>query len=418
MLGDGATFSIMVGAGETYLPAFALAAGCGDIAAGLVTTLPLLMGATAQLVAPWGVRHFGSNRRWVMTCAFCQGLSFLPLLVAALLHRVPSVLLFLAAACYWGAGLATGPAWSTWAGTLVPRRVRTSYFAWRTRLSQAGILLGFVGGGIALQIGSGRGLTLETFAMLFLVATVCRCISVSFLASQSEPYPPSNHRRLSVRELLRRFRRGADGSLLLYFLAVQCAVQISGPYFNPYMLKHLRFSYTQYMLLIAAAYLSRFLALPSLGRLARRTSARRLLWLGGAGIVPLSAAWLISNNFFYLVGLQLVVGVFWAAYELATFLLFFEAIREEERTSLLTMFNFAHAVSTVTGSLLGGAILALYGESPSAYLTLFAVSSVARFAALALLWRVPKVGDREVTVVSDEISAEAEMDRVRAVSVS
>ncbi|HQU47337.1 MAG TPA: hypothetical protein PK867_31330 [Pirellulales bacterium] len=34
MLGDGAAFSVMVGIGETYLPAFALAAGLGEVAAG------------------------------------------------------------------------------------------------------------------------------------------------------------------------------------------------------------------------------------------------------------------------------------------------------------------------------------------------------------------------------------------------
>ena len=41
MIGDGIAFSAMVGLGETYVPAFALAAGHGDLAAGLVATLPM-----------------------------------------------------------------------------------------------------------------------------------------------------------------------------------------------------------------------------------------------------------------------------------------------------------------------------------------------------------------------------------------
>ena len=101
-LGDGAAWSVMVGCGETFLPAFALAAGIGEVAAGLVATVPLLIGATLQLLAPAGMRRLGSHRRWVVLCAALQGASFLPLVVAAAIHRVPAALVFLAAGMYWG----------------------------------------------------------------------------------------------------------------------------------------------------------------------------------------------------------------------------------------------------------------------------------------------------------------------------
>lgn len=59
----------MVGCGETYLPAFALAAGFGPVAAGLVATIPLLAGAIAQLITPLAVVRLGTNRGWVVACA-------------------------------------------------------------------------------------------------------------------------------------------------------------------------------------------------------------------------------------------------------------------------------------------------------------------------------------------------------------
>jgi MFS family permease len=389
-LGDGTAFSVMVGLGETYLPAFALAAGMGEVLAGLVATLPLLAGGLLQLAAPWGVRRCGSVRRWVVTLAACQGLCYLPLAVAAWCRQVPPLLLFAAAAGYWGCGLATGPVWNTWVGTLVPRRVRAAYFARRTRFGQAGLLAGFVGGGVALQLAARRGAVLETFAGLFLVATLFRLVSAYFLSTQRELAGGAClGRHLPFREVLGRLRTSSTGGLLFYFLAVQSSVQIAGPYFNPYMLQHLRFSYVQYVVLVAAAYASRIVALPALGRFAHRFGARRLLWLGGAGIVPMAAAWLVSDHFVYLVVLQLVVGVAWAAYELSTFLLFFEAIPEDQRTGVLTVFNFANALATVVGSLAGGAALLYFGKLQLVYLTLFALSSLARFAALGLLWRVP-----------------------------
>src|SRR5262249_54123491 len=64
-MSDGAAFSVMVGTGETYFPAFVLAMGMGEIAAGLVASIPILVGAILQMVSPAAVVKLGSNRRWV-----------------------------------------------------------------------------------------------------------------------------------------------------------------------------------------------------------------------------------------------------------------------------------------------------------------------------------------------------------------
>jgi MFS family permease len=390
-VGDGAMASMMVGTGETYLPAFALAAGLGEVASGLVSTVPLLMGAVLQLAGPMAMRRVGSYRRWVVMCVVVQATSFLPLVIAAARGTVRPPLVFLTAAVYWGAGLASSPAWNTWMGTLVPPRIRAHYFARRTRISQACVLAAFVGSGFALQWGSTVESTLGIFAMLFLAASICRFVSSVFLSCQNEATADVHeHRTVSLGELFGRMRHGTDGSLLLYFLAVQCAAQISGPYFNPYLLQHLKFSYLDYVTLIGAALAGRVVAMPLLGRVAGRYGARTLLWIGGVGIVPMSAAWCLSDGYWYLLGLQLVVGFTWGAYELAVALLFFEAIDERERHSLLTKYNFAHATCTVIGSLVGGMALTGLGKSPAVYMGVFVCSSVARAAVLVLLWRVPK----------------------------
>ncbi|HVX63192.1 MAG TPA: MFS transporter [Pirellulales bacterium] len=403
-MADGAAFSLMVGAGETYLPAFVLAAGLGELAAGLITTVPLLAGGLLQLVSPWAIRRLGSHRRWVVLCAFCQALSFLPLALGAWLGTVPAALVFLMASIYWGAGLAAGPAWSTWVGTLVPERVRPTYFARRTRISQAGVMIGFVAAGVSLQFGASTGHVTAVFAAIFSAAAACRLVSTLFVASQSEPVPPSgDHRDVPLRELIGRLRHGADGSLLIYLLSVQCAAQIAGPYFTPYMLKQVRFSYLQYVVLIGVSFAAKVVALPALGRLARRVGARQLLWLGGVGIVPVSAMWLVSNTFAWLLVVQILAGVTWAAYELAMFLLFFESIPASERTSVLTTYNFGHALATVLGSLVGGALLAALGKSPAVYLAIFGLSSIARLATIILLSRVPASDVRSIAVVGRRI---------------
>jgi MFS family permease len=395
MLGDGAAFSVMVGIGETYLPAFALAAGLGEVAAGLVATVPLVAGAVLQLVSPAAVRRLNSHKWWVVLCAACQALAFLPLALGAYSNQVAGFLVFGMAAIYWGAGLATGPAWNTWAGTLVPDDLRHGFFARRTRFSQVGTLGGFVAGGLALQYTKDWSAACTPFAALFVVAGIARLISVGFLASQSEPQPPDDdHRHVSLGELFGPRACRSDGPLLLYLLAVQAAAQFAGPYFTPFMLKQIRFSYLEYVLLIGVSFLAKALALPALGRLARRIGTRQLLWIGGVAIVPVSGMWLVSTSFAYLVLVQVAAGLAWAAYELAMFLLFFEAIPEKERTSVLTIYNVGNALATAVGATMGAVVLWYAGKTPETYLMIFGISSLGRLAAILLLLRVPPIDAR------------------------
>jgi MFS family permease len=415
----------MVGVGESYLPAFVLVLSGSQLASGLVATVPLILGAVLQLVSPAAVRRLGSYRRWVVLCALLQAASFVPLLAAALLGAMPLMLVFALVSLYWGAGLAAGPAWNAWVDTLVPQRLRARYFARRTRVGQWGLLAGFVVGGVTLQLGTKVARPTAAFAVLFCLAAVSRLASARLLDGQREPQPPGEDLRLPafrgvLRGLLaacggkaptrRRFSPvfrpspggpqridppGVDpldttGRILLYLLVVQAAVQISGPYFTPYMLGQLKLSYAGYVVLICAAYLSKITCLPALGRVADRFGANRLLWIGGAAIVPIAALWNVSDSFAYLCVLQVLSGAAWAAYELAMLLLFFEAIPSRRRVGVLTIFNLANSTAFFAGSIIGGTLLTALGAGRQAYLVLFMVSSLSRAAALLLLARVPQ----------------------------
>ncbi|MCC7083387.1 MAG: MFS transporter [Pirellulales bacterium] len=388
MLGEGFTYSLMVGLGEQYLAAFALAIGLGQVVAGLIASVPMLIGALLQLVSPLAIAKMKSYRRWVVLCAVAQAVGFVPLVIAAWAGRIPAALLFLIAGAYWGTNMACGAAWNTWAATLVPLGERASFFSRRTRLTQGGLLVGFVAGGLTLQAGAEYEKSLIAFAFVFLAAAICRFISAAFLFSQNEPSPPdAAHRMVPPREMLRRFRTGSGGRLLIYFVLMQAAAQISGPYFTPFMLKQLHFSYATYMMVVAAALVAKMAALPTLGRMAHRFGARRLLIFGGCTVIPMPVLWLASDGAAWLSGAQLLSGIVWAAYELATLLLFLEQLRDGERTSVLTTFNLAHAAATVGGAALGGLLLGQLGKTHTAYLTVFALSGIARLLTLPLLRR-------------------------------
>ncbi len=387
-VGDAAAYGLMVGSGETFVPAFVLAVGLGEVFSGLIAAVPVLIGSLLQTVSPWGVRRMGSHRKWVVTCAAIQATCFVPLVVAALIGTIGHLQVMLIASVYWGTSLGTGPAWNTWQATIIPRSIRANFFARRSRLFQATTLFGFLAGGALLQWGKVTNHSLEAFALIFAIAGFSRYASALFLASQSEPYPiPSKMELLPFRAQWKLTTRGPVGRLLVFMVVMQAGVFASGPYFVPYMLKVLHLSYLEYVILIGVSFIAKFLMLPVWGEYAARFGARKLLWLGAIGIVPLAGAWCVSENYLWLMINQIFAGTLWGAYELAIALLFFEAIPQEHRTSILTLYNVLNNLALCIGSLIGAACLVTFGVSGTGYLVAFAASSVMRGLAILLLHR-------------------------------
>ncbi len=395
---DAMLFSVMMGCGEAYFVAFALAIGMGEMLAGLLSSVPLLAGATLQLASPWAVRRLGSHKRWVVTTSALQALSFVPIAAAAFTGGMPAWLLFVCVGLYWAFNLGSAPAWNTWIGTVVPPSVRARYFASRSRAAQVVLLLTLVGAGLTLHFGEHGGSGTWIYGALFLLAALSRLASTWCHTRISEPVPmPPGNRSVPFRSFLRGPKAVSGGRLLLYMLCLQVCVQVSGPFFAPYMLENLGFDYATFAGLLCCSYVGRVLAMPVIGRFAKRFGAGNLLWVGGIGILPLSAAWVLSPSPAYLVFVQLFSGMLWACYEMATMLLLLESIPANERTSVLTTQNCLNALMIVTGAACGAVVFRAMGQGTDAYHTLFLASGALRLGTLILLARVHIPPIRRVT---------------------
>jgi len=388
IVGDGLSFSVMVGVGETYVPAFVLAAGHGEVMAGRVATVPMLVGAVCQLVTPAAVLRLRSHKRWVVSCATLQAVSFLPLVWAALAGHISRSAVLLTVSLYWAFGMSTTAAWNTWVGTLVPPQRRARFFAMRAQWCQAAAAAALFGGGALLQVGSDPSRPMGIFAPLFGVAAAARLVSSLYLSIQSDPHTaPLPAAGWDSPWRPGRFTVGGESRLFPFLLSMQATVYIAAPFFTPYMLVRLHLSYAAFTILTAAAFVSRIITLPLLGYLAHRFGTRRLMLAGAAGVVPLPALWLLSDSVVYLLALQCVAGCVWASFELATLLSFFERIDERERTRVLTAFNLANALAIATGTVIGSSLLRLWGTATGGYAVLFVLSAALRALGLLTLGR-------------------------------
>ncbi|MFH1754699.1 MAG: MFS transporter [Candidatus Latescibacterota bacterium] len=403
---EGVAYSVMVGIGESYLPAFVLALGMGEVASGLIATIPLVAGGILQLLTPSGVRLVGSHRRWAVICASVQAAAFIPLVIGALVGAIPGILVFMISALYWASGMAIGPVWNVWVERLIPTTVRTRYFARRTSAANFGILAGLLTGGFILDRISSDSGALIGFAVLFAIASVFRFTSAALLRAQHQPdfLPMPGQPRATV-GLMRKFPSQPGSALLIYMLAITFTSTIASPFFTAFMLRSLDMSYSTYMALFVTALAAKVITLPFFGRLARRFGLKWLLKAAWLGIASVPILWLVSSSYVYLTGLQILAGAAWGAQEYVTLLLLLEMIDAKHRGTLLTAYNFGFAICSAGGSLLGGFVFETIGGGTAGYYTIFGLSSIARASCLIFLLRIPGVRFSSLPVVFRSIAA-------------
>jgi MFS family permease len=418
--GDGMTYSFMVGMGESYFAAYALALGFSDVVGGLIASVPYFIGACLQLIAPWGVERIGSPRRWVMLCAAVQASSFVPLVIGAVVGSLPMWMLFATVSLYWGSALGAGPAWNAWVGAVIPRAVRPAYFGIRSRLCQAANLAGIlIAGGALAASGTDTDraalANLIIFGAVFAMAGASRALSIRYLLRHSEP-PRARWASRSVHplKLLSRPLAGRERDLIIFMLVFQAAVQVSSPFFAPYMLRSLGWSMGLFLAAIAVGFAAKSLFMPMHGKYAARAGARSLLVRGSVCAAVASVLWTVSPSPWFVIPLQIFNAYAWGAYELATFLMMLELVHENERTSVYTAFNLLNSAAMAIGSLAGGWLLSRGESTFTAYMTLFAISSLLRAAALPLLLRVRDPREGTGTELPTTIRPQEERDLIAA----
>jgi len=225
----------------------------------------------------------------------------------------------------------------------------------------------------------------------------------------------ANHRaaairlgKVPLREIFSAPRMAWGTPLVLYLLVMQAAVQISGPYFAPYMLAQQKAQLHQ--LHGAGGHRlfgksNRVAAVGPRGSLRRRAEvavdwrhvhcARRSTLAGGRFFAAWKTSYTLqvgsltipcefSAEFIYLAwcsSFRALFGRLMTGHAAHVF----RSYSPSRRACVLTLYNFGNAAAHVVGGLIGAAILQFGGESHSAYLALFGISSLVRLSTVPLL---------------------------------
>jgi predicted MFS family arabinose efflux permease len=386
---DGAAYALMVGFGETYFLADAVRLGATRLQQGLVVTLPLCAGALGSVAALALLARVRGRKRIVVAAVSVQVAILLGL---ALRGRLSPALLIGAVCLYQACGQAAGTAWSSWYGDLVPKGIRGTYFARRNRFVHLATCLGLVIGGVLLErlepgaagdVASGAGGA--GFRLVFLVAAASRLLSAVLLVAS----PELRFRGLTDAPQTLRFLATARGSRAWRLLGtgaiLQLAVYVASPYFGPFMLEDLRFSYLEYMASSVTVVSAKFCLLPLWGRLVDTHGSRQAYTLAALLVAVIPLPWLWANGLLWIVPAQALSGFSWAGYEVAYFSTMLDSSTKRTRPYLFALQNVLNGSAQLLGGLAGAMLLsAAHGSCR----VVFAASLALRLAVAAVAPRL------------------------------
>lgn len=379
---EGSAWAVMVGLGETYFVADAVRLGATPLQLALIVTLPLALAGAGPLLTLF-VLSGGVRRKPIAATAALLQMSVLATLAALEWTHANSPVTLIALACvYQIMGQAAGTAWSSWIADLVPANIRGRYFARRNRAIYVATCIGLVMGGLLLQrlepAAAGRAVGLAGgagFAVTFLLAALCRFGSAMFLLRTPEPaFAGIADRTYTVQFL--GSERGRRAMKLLGIAAVfHFTVYLSSPYFGPFMLETLSFTYLQYMSASIWVVVCKAVSTLWWGRAVDRFGARRIYLISVflVGIVPLP--WLAADGLWVVWLAQGLSGASWSAYELGFFTLLLESSTRRTRPTLFAAQSLLTGWAQLGGSALAAALLPGLGGR---YVALFGLSAACR----------------------------------------
>ncbi len=384
----------MLGLTQNYITPYALTMKATTQQIGLLTSIPNFTMAATQFAAPGLSERAESRKGFILPMAVMHALMWLPILLIPYLfqtHQVWWLIAFVTLSTAFDSVL--NPVWGSMMADLVPAQMRGRFFGLRNRITAfVSMAFSYVAGGI-LQMLTGN--TNLAFTIIFTGAMASRLVSFYFLSRMYEPLSPATAKRShdSVLKIVRGLFSTNTGMFIIFCALMNFTTTIAGPFFSPYMLRDLHFSYIVYTIIISVAGLATVGFMTWWGKRIDRAGAIKVLKITALFVPFVPLGWVLSHNLWWLVVIQIFSGFAWAGFQLSSGVFIFDAAPPENRTRYLALYNSLIFLGVSLGSLTGGIVAPLLPPFMASHLlSIFIVSGVARLTvALFFLPRIKEV---------------------------
>ncbi|MBN2446363.1 MAG: MFS transporter [Phycisphaerae bacterium] len=363
---DALWWSVMQGAGASYVLPFVVLEGSGLFRLAALAGLPALATGLVQWSGANVVDRLHRRNRIIVSGASLQALSWFVFAAAIFLpFNIGYWVMLTTFIGYVAAGAFPLPAWQSLMGDLVPEHRRGRYFGLRNSLSGAVQMGAFLVAGWWLTFCEHEntlglfGLSSLSFGFftLFVLAGITRGMSAYYLSRVYDPvYKPEPSDRFTLLEFIRRAPRAHFGRFVIYCGLVHLAFGFNGPFFGWYLLRELGYSPGQFAVVITVSLLAGVLSQPLWGRLSDRMGSKYVLAIGGNAIVFTPLVLLLCGSFWQFTLAMIYDGVAGAAFTIAIGNYFFDVVTPPKRARCVAYNTLFLSLGGLLGAFAGATV--------------------------------------------------------------
>ena len=354
---EGCAWAVMSGFGDQFIGPFAVFLQAGDFSISLLTTLPLVMGALAQLLGGYLVERMGRRRPLVVWTTGMQAVGFLPLFWIPYLFPSHGAAIAVSISTCMLISVHLGvPAFSSVMGELVPEEQRGRYFGKRTALILLSMLVSMLCAGRVVAFFEHRNLTWQGFGTIFTIAMIARVYSTYLQSRYYEPpFKPSTDNTQTFTVFIQTLTGTNFGRFTITMALMACATNIAAPFYTQYMLRDLHWTKDQFAAATAAFLLTQFIFLRWWGRVCDKHGSLAVIRATSL-ILPLAPIlWALNRDFHVLLGVQILSGIAWSGFNLAALNFLYDSVPAAQRHRTFAYYTVVNGVFILIGGSVVGA---------------------------------------------------------------
>jgi MFS family permease len=351
--GEAATSSVE-NAGIAYQAPSLLSVGGSARDVALLSSVTNLIFALISIKIPSIVKTGDSLKKSTIILAALSAVAWLPLILVPLfVSNLPIAVLIALWVFSLAPSLLIAPIRDKWMADLIPSNRMGRYFGLRQVFSAGSYLTTFLMMGYLLDSPL-QGVH-NSFTLVFSIAFIGSLVSLLLylIVRTSDSAPKEAGSRFGLLDFLHETKQNSMGSFMVYVTLVTFAASISGAFFSVYMLDDLHFTYLTYTLVISVEFIARIISLTVWGKIVDSSGALKLMKIVSWAIPFIPVFWLFSSNIAYLMAVQFISGISWAAFDLSNQTHICAASPEDKKLHYIVYQRVVITLASAIGPLLG-----------------------------------------------------------------
>jgi MFS family permease len=329
---------------------------------GLILAIPVLAGFF-QVFGAAVAQRLDAKKPFVLTGILihriCLALVFLyPIFFGA--GIVSIVLIVTTYALGFFAGTAVGPAASHWLISLVPTKLRGSYFSMRERYSLLGVALATMLAGMVLDQSESAGIIVWGFAGIGVFLLLVSLVDIIIISRIDAPSHKATKKKFSLSDLMIPIKDQKFFKVILIFVLWQASTQIVIPFLGIYYIDDIGMEYTLIGFITLVITFEKAVIVSRWGRFADKTSWDYVLKFAVAifAISNLIMIFMTPGNYLVLFPLAAIVGnIAWSVLGISLINLQFQFSDPENTTLYVGVCGTISGVAGFLFALLGSGML-------------------------------------------------------------